>query len=251
MTREIKFTKDFLSVPEGSILIEVGNTKVLCNVSIENGVPAFMKETGKGWVTAEYSMLPRATKTRTRRESSAGKVTGRTAEIQRMIGRSLRAVIDLKKLDGYTVTVDCDVIQADGGTRTTAITGAAVALYHAFEKIILTNLLNDLSKPDSQQISQSPIIGLGIKENPMKELIAAVSVGICDGKVYVDLDYEKDSQAQVDMNVVMTESGKFVEIQGTGEEYSFPREVLNTMLDEAESAIRGLIKHQKSVLKNN
>ena len=228
MTRPIKITPDFTHNAESSILIEVGNTKVICNVTIENSVPPHQKDTGKGWITAEYSMLPRATKSRNRRESTAGKITGRTAEIQRMIGRSLRAVVDLSKMDGYTATIDCDVIQADGGTRTTSITGAAVALYMAFQRYV---------KSDT------------FKENPMYELIAAVSVGICDDKIIVDLDYELDSTAQVDMNIVMTESGKFVEIQGTGEETCFTREQLNEMLNSSEIAIKNLIKYQKEILK--
>ena len=248
MPRNIKITTDYLSNPESSVLIEIGNTKVICNVTIENTVPPFMKETGKGWVTAEYSMLPRATKTRTRREASTGKITGRTAEIQRMIGRSLRAVIDLTKMNGFTATVDCDVIQADGGTRTAAITGAALALYIAFERCVERSKLIEQKTETDGNNQSTPCKGWQLFENPMKELIAAVSVGIYAGKVVVDLDYEKDSNAEVDMNVVMTESGKFVEIQGTGEEASFSRAELDMMLQEAETTIKSLIEYQKTLI---
>ena len=227
MQREINITTNYLLYPDSSVLIEVGNTRVICNVTIENIVPNFCKEARKGWVTAEYSMLPGATQSRGRREVTAGKITGRTAEIQRIIGRSLRSVIDLTKMEGITAIVDCEVIQADGGTRTVSITGAALALYIAFEKCIKKKVLT---------------------ENPMKELIAAVSVGVKDGKIIVDLDYALDSTADVDMNVVMTESGKYVEIQGTGEESSFSKEELFEMLQEAEAAIQNLIQKQKSIL---
>ena len=220
MQRPIKITLDYISTPESSVLIEVGNTKVICNITIEHTVPPFMRDTGKGWVTAEYSMLPRSTKDRTRRESTVGKITGRTAEIQRLIGRSLRSVIDLTKMPGYTATIDCDVIEADGGTRTAAITGAALALQIAFDRYVKKGIFT---------------------ANPMKELIAAVSVGIHNNAVTVDLDYNLDSTAQVDMNVVMTESGKFVEIQGTGEEYAFSSDELNLMLLEAQKAIKNII----------
>ena len=227
MQRKIKITKDFLSNPESSVLIEIGNTKVICNITIENNVPPFMKDTGKGWITTEYSMLPRSTKERMRREANVGKISGRTAEIQRMIGRSLRAAVDLTKMTGYTAMVDCEVIQADGGTRTTSITGAAVALHIAFDKYVQKGIFI---------------------ENPMKEMIAAISVGVFENKIVVDLDNDMDNNAQVDMNIVMTESGKFVEIQGTGEEFSFSRDELNAMLDEAEKAIRNLIKYQREIL---
>jgi len=225
--REIKITKDFIENAEGSVLIEVGNTKVICNVTIEKGVPPFLKDSGSGWVTAEYSMLPRSTKSRTRRESTTGKITGRTAEIQRMIGRSLRSVIDLTKMVDFTATVDCDVIQADGGTRTASITGAVVALYMAFERCVAKG---------------------EFAINPMKERVAAVSVGIHKGKVVVDLDFELDSNAEVDMNIVMTESGKFVEIQGTGEKISFSKDELNEMIEAGEKAIRYLLECQKKVI---
>ena len=227
MPREIKITKDYIVYPESSILIEVGNTKIICNVTIETNVPSYAKDIGKGWVTAEYSMLPRATKVRTRRESVAGKVSGRTSEIQRMIGRSLRAVCDLRKFEGFIAVVDCDVISADGGTRTAAITGSAVALYLAFERYITKGL---------------------IQENPMKELVAAISVGVYNNEVVVDLDYEKDANAGVDLNIVMTESGQFVEIQGTGEETSFSKKQLYEMLQQAEKAIKNIIEYQRSVV---
>ena len=227
MLREIKITSDYIKNAEASVLIEVGNTKVICNVTIEKGVPPFLKDKGQGWVTAEYSMLPRSTKERTRREATTGKITGRTAEIQRLIGRSLRSVIDLTKMKDMTATVDCDVIQADGGTRTASITGAAVALYMAYERCVMKNEL---------------------EENPMKELIAAVSVGIVEGKVVADLNYEMDSNADVDMNLVMTESGKFVEIQGTGERVSFSKDELNEMIAVGEKAIRHLLGIQKQVI---
>jgi ribonuclease PH len=227
MKRNVNLILDFIQTAESSVLIEVGNTKVICNVTIEEGVPPFMKDSGKGWITAEYSMLPRSTKTRTRRESIVGKISGRTAEIQRLIGRSLRSVVNLNKFNGYTATIDCDVIQADGGTRVASITGAAVALYIAFERLLKENKLS---------------------ENPMQELIAAVSVGIHNDEIIVDLDYELDSTAQVDMNIVMTESGKFVEIQGTGEESSFSKQQLDAMLEAGETAIRELIKKQRQLM---
>jgi len=232
MQRKIKIITDYISNPESSILIESGNTKVICNVTLDHSVPVFLKDTGKGWVTAEYSMLPSATKTRNRREVISGKISGRTAEIQRMIGRSLRAVIDLTKMPGYTAVIDCDVIQADGGTRSASITGAGVALYFAFENYIKKGIFN---------------------ENPMKELVAAISVGMYKDTVVVDMDHEMDQNAQVDMNIVMTESGKYVEIQGTGEECWFTREQMNDMLNKAEIVIKNLINYQKEVIrsKNN
>jgi len=229
MQREISITTDFLLYPDSSVLIETGRTKVICNVTIEYIVPPFLKDSGKGWITAEYSMLPGSTFQRTRREVTIGKISGRTAEIQRIIGRSLRSVVDLTKMPGITAIVDCEVIQADGGTRTASITGAALALYIAFERCIMNKTL---------------------LENPMKELIAAVSVGVKDGKVIVDLDYQLDSTSNVDMNIVMTESGKYVEIQGTGEESAFSKEELFDMLQEAEAAILHLIQKQKFILDN-
>ena len=224
--RRTKITRNYIIYPEGSVLIETGQTKVLCNVTVEEGVPGFIND-GKGWITAEYSMLPRSTDIRNRRESVSGKIKGRTAEIQRLIGRSLRAIVDRERFANYTILVDCDVLQADGGTRTASITGACVALYDAFVKMI----------KDQK-----------IEEMPLKEMVAAISVGVIDGNVFLDLDYEKDSNADVDMNVVMTESGKFVELQGTAEHNVFDRKALNLMLDAAEEGIIELIKEQKKAL---
>lgn len=227
MKRDTFIYKDFLLHPEGSILIQTGNTKVICTVSIETGVPPFLRDSGKGWVTAEYGMLPRSTNTRNRREAASGKVSGRTAEIQRLIGRSLRAVVDLELLNGYTALVDCDVIQADGGTRTASITGACVALGLAFEKMIAEGK---------------------IETNPLRELVAAISVGIVDGNIVLDLCYEEDSNAEVDMNIVMTESGKFIEIQGTAEHNPFSQEQLLDMISVAKEGVQALIKAQKEIL---
>ena len=198
--REIRISKEYIKYPEGSVLIELGNTKVICNATVEEKVPPFLKGSSKGWITAEYSMLPRATNTRTKRESSNGKLTGRTMEIQRLIGRSLRAAIDLKKLGERTIMIDCDVIQADGGTRTAAITGGYLALELAVNKLL-----------DSGKITENPIVSK----------IAAISVGIVDGEVLLDLEYEEDSRAEVDMNIIMNDRGEFVEIQGTGEGKTF------------------------------
>ncbi len=212
--------------PEGSVLIETGETKVICTATVQEGVPQFLSGKDQGWITAEYGMLPGSTNSRVNREAARGKISGRTAEIQRLIGRSLRSVVDLFFLDGYTIQIDCDVIQADGGTRTAAITGACVALHDAFLKMM-----------ESNQIDQ----------NPLKERIAAISVGIVEGEPVLDLSYEQDSQAEVDMNVVMTESGKFVEIQGTAEEKPFSEEQLKMMLKLAKRGIEQLIKYQKSL----
>ena len=222
--RETKITRDYLKFPDGSVLIETGDTKVICTAIIQNGVPPFLKdvEPKQGWLTAEYNMIPGAPNSRFRRERNG--VKGRTAEIQRLIGRSLRAVIDMTKFPGYQLIIDCDVIQADGGTRTAAITGACIAAYDAFSKML-----------DRKQI----------EEMPLTEWIAAISVGIFDGKPVVDLDYEKDSTADVDMNVVMTESGRFVEIQGTAEAEPFTNQELTIMLDSAKIGIEQLIKAQK------
>lgn len=225
--RFIKISRNYLKYPEGSVLIEMGDTKVVCSASVEEHVPHFKKNTGLGWVTAEYSMLPRATSRRTPRESH-GRVRGRTQEIQRLIGRSLRSVVDFSLLGERTIVIDTDVIQADGGTRTASITGAFVALYDAIKKL------------QKEKI---------IEKNPIKEFLAAVSVGILEGKVYVDLDYNEDSQADVDMNVVMTESGKMVEVQGTAEGEAFTRKEMDLMMDKAELGIKALIKKQKEVLK--
>ncbi len=217
--REIRISKEYIKYPEGSVLIELGNTKVICNATVEEKVPPFLKGTSKGWVTAEYSMLPRATNTRTKRESSNGKLTGRTMEIQRLIGRSLRAAIDLKKLGERTIMIDCDVIQADGGTRTAAITGGYLALELAVNKLL-----------DSGKILENPIVSK----------IAAISVGIVDGEVLLDLEYEEDSRAEVDMNIIMNDRGEFVEIQGTGEGKTFNLKELNSLLEITRNAFNKL-----------
>lgn len=228
--RPVKITRKFTNIPEGSVLIEVGETKVLCTASIEEKVPHFQKGTGKGWVTAEYAMIPRATQTRTQREASKGKLTGRTMEIQRLIGRALRSVIDLKKLGERTIWLDCDVLQADGGTRTAAITGAYVAMMDAVNFLLAKKL---------------------IRTNPVLDSLAAVSVGKVLGNAVLDLEYEEDSQAEVDMNIVMTGAGKFVEIQGTAEEIPFDRTDLNSFLELAEQGIRSLMEVQKAALEIN
>src|ERR1700722_18465172 len=207
--RPLRLTPGFVATAEGSVLIEVGHTRVLCNASIEQGVPAWMRNSGRGWVTAEYGMLPRATLTRPPRESEKGKVGGRTHEIQLLIGRSLRAVVDMKALGERTVILDCDVLQADGGTRTAAITGACAALAIAFNRMIATEAL---------------------KASPLKQLVAATSVGIVEDTALLDLAYEEDSQAEVDMNVVMTEDGGLGEVQATAERGSFPRARLLEMM---------------------
>ena len=223
--RPVKLTRGFTNIPEGSVLIEVGQTRVICTATVEEKVPLFKKGTGSGWVTAEYSMLPRATQTRNPRESSKGKLTGRTMEIQRLIGRALRSVVDLKKLGERTIWLDCDVIQADGGTRTASITGAYVALVDAVNHLLAKGL---------------------IKENPILDSLAAVSVGKVDGMALLDLAYEEDSKAEVDMNVVMTGQGKFVEIQGTAEDIPFGREDLDQFLELAEKGIQELMGMQKA-----
>ncbi|WGD85545.2 ribonuclease PH [Bacillus subtilis] len=226
--RPITFDLDFISHPEGSVLITAGNTKVICNASVEDRVPPFLRGGGKGWITAEYSMLPRATNQRTIRESSKGKISGRTMEIQRLIGRALRAVVDLEKLGERTIWIDCDVIQADGGTRTASITGAFLAMAIAIGKLIKAGT---------------------IKTNPITDFLAAISVGIDKEQgILLDLNYEEDSSAEVDMNVIMTGSGSFVELQGTGEEATFSREDLNGLLGLAEKGIQELIDKQKEVL---
>ena len=214
-------------MPEGSVLIEAGNTRVLCNATIEQGVPSWLRNSGRGWVTAEYGMLPRATLTRTARESERGKVGGRTHEIQRLIGRSLRSVVDMKALGERTIILDCDVLQADGGTRTAAITGASVALAIALRKLVEAGTL---------------------KSSPLIQMVAATSVGIVDGNVLLDLAYEEDSRAEVDMNVVMLESGGLVETQATAEREPYSREQLNQMLDFAEKGIQDLRVLQREAL---
>lgn len=226
--RKITIQTNVFKHPEGSVVISFGDTQVICSATIEENVPPFLRGSETGWLTAEYSMLPRATNTRNRRESSKGKLSGRTMEIQRLIGRSLRAVVDLEKLGERSIIVDCDVIQADGGTRTASITGAFVALQLAINKLMQTGELS---------------------ENPIKEHLAAISVGILEDDSYaVDLDYIEDSACQVDMNLVMTESGRFVEIQGTGEEATFDGDQLNHLLHYGKEAIESLIAYQKEAL---
>jgi ribonuclease PH len=225
--RPLKLTPGFVATAEGSVLIEVGHTRVLCNATIENGVPGWMRNSGRGWVTAEYGMLPRATLTRSPREAEKGKIGGRTHEIQRLIGRSLRGVVDMKLLGERTVILDCDVLQADGGTRTAAITGACAALAIALGRLVDAGTL---------------------KEHPLKQLVAATSVGIVDGRVLLDLAYEEDSRAEVDMNVVMTADGGLIETQATAEKGNYSRAQLNEMLDVAEAGIRDLLAAQKAVI---
>jgi ribonuclease PH len=225
--RPVRFTPGYVATAEGSVLVESGNTRVLCNATIEPGVPGWLRNSGRGWVTAEYGMLPRATLTRTPRESERGKVGGRTHEIQRLIGRSLRAVVDMKALGERTVIVDCDVIQADGGTRTAAITGASVALALALGKLVDSGTL---------------------KSSPLRQMLAATSVGIVDGNVLLDLAYEEDSRADVDMNVVMLANGGFVETQATAEKIAYSRAQLLQMLDYAEAGIQELLEAQKAAL---
>ena len=223
--RPIKITRNFTNHAEGSVLVEFGQTRVLCNASVVDGVPRFLKGKNQGWITAEYGMLPRATHSRTEREASRGKQGGRTLEIQRLIGRSLRACIDLKVLGENTLTLDCDVLQADGGTRTAAITGACVAMRDA-----LTWMVNREK----------------LRKMPHFNYIAAVSVGIYRGQPVLDLDYAEDVLAETDMNVVMNEEGHFIEVQGTAEDKSFNREQLNTMLSLAEGGVAQLLELQKS-----
>lgn len=225
--RAVKITRDYTKYAEGSVLIEVGDTKVLCNATVEESVPRFVKGTGEGWVTAEYGMLPRSTGSRMRREAAGGKQGGRTVEIQRLIGRSLRAVIDLKKLGERSIKIDCDVIQADGGTRTASITGAFVALYDAVQSIMAEGLL---------------------EFSPIKEFCSAVSVGIIDGKAALDLMYTEDCTAEVDMNVIMTESGRFIEIQGTAEGEPFSEDQMHELLAVAKKGVDELTILQKEAL---
>lgn len=225
--RTVKLTRRYTMHAEGSVLVEFGNTKVLCTASVETSVPRFLKGTGQGWVTAEYGMLPRSTGSRMDREAARGKQSGRTQEIQRLIGRSLRAAIDLSKLGENTIKIDCDVIQADGGTRTASITGGCVALVDAVNYLMETGKLT---------------------ESPIKQMIASVSVGIWKGQPVLDLDYAEDSSAETDMNIVMTESGGFIELQGTGEDGDFTRSELDAMVALAESGISELFQQQKQVL---
>ena len=225
--RPVVITPDFITTAEGSALIEVGNTRVICTASIEEAVPQFMRNTGKGWISAEYSMLPRSTLTRTPREVSKGRASGRTHEIQRLIGRSMRAVVDLARLGERTVWIDCDVIQADGGTRTASITGAFVALGLALEKLVEAGTLTSV---------------------PLRDFVAAVSVGIVDGEILLDLNYEEDSRADVDMNFVMTAGHKMVEVQATAEHQVFDETQLVKMLELASQGLQSLIAKQQAVL---
>jgi ribonuclease PH len=225
--RGLRMTPGFVGTAEGSVLIEVGYTRVLCNATLENGVPGWMRNSGRGWVTAEYGMLPRATLTRSPREAEKGKIGGRTHEIQRLIGRSLRSIVDMRLLGERTVILDCDVLQADGGTRTAAITGACTALAIAVGKLQAAGTL---------------------KESPLKQMVAATSVGIVDGRVLLDLAYEEDSRAEVDMNVVMTSDGGLVETQATAEKGTYSRAQLNEMLDVADNGIGELLRAQRECL---
>ena len=226
--RPVKVTRNYTKYAEGSVYIEVGDTKVLCNVSVEEKVPQFLKGSGEGWITAEYNMLPRSTGTRKVRDIARLKLDGRTMEIQRLIGRALRSVVDLKALGERTLWIDCDVIQADGGTRTTSISGAFIAMVDAINKIHKT-------KP--------------FKVYPIRNFVAATSVGILNGEKILDLCYEEDSKAMVDMNIIMTDEGEFVEVQGTGEERPFSRAELNELLDLGEKGIKQMIQVQKDSLK--
>lgn len=225
--REIKIIRDFLKYPEGAVLIEVGNTKVICTATIEDTVPAFLKNTGKGWLTAEYSMIPMSTQSRTPRESTRGRVGGRTHEIQRLIGRSLRAVTALDSFGEKTIYIDCDVIQADGGTRTASITGGFVALVDLFRSLKRRGVVNEI---------------------PVEDYVSAVSVGVVDSQVYLDLEYEEDARAEVDMNFIMTGKGLFIEIQGTAEEVPFSHDMLNKITDTAVQGIAEITKKQMEVL---
>src|SRR6476646_2120732 len=225
--RNTVMTPNYLMHAEGSVLIEAGNTRVICTASVEDRVPGFLRNTGKGWVTAEYGMLPRATSTRTQREAASGKVGGRTQEIQRLIGRSLRSVTNLPALGERTIWVDCDVIQADGGTRTASITGAFVALALALETLRSRDVLRSI---------------------PLNDSVAAISVGIVDGEALLDLAYEDDSRAEVDMNIVKTGDGRFLEVQGTAEGQPFNRDALDTLLDLADHGIKQLIEKQRAIV---
>ena len=225
--RPVKITRGTMKYPEGSALIEMGETKVICTATIEESVPPFLRETGKGWITAEYSMLPRSTKSRNARDAVRGRVGGRSQEIQRIVGRALRAVVNMDKLGERTIIVDCDVFQADGGTRTASITGAFVALTDAVQYLLRDGIL---------------------QENPIIDFVAAVSVGMIDGKAVLDLNYEEDSKAELDMNVAMTASGLLVEVQGTAERKPFSKDELSQMINIAEKGILRLIAKQKEIL---
>jgi ribonuclease PH len=225
--RDVRITRHYTKHAEGSVLVEFGDTKVICTASIAESVPSFLRDRGQGWLTAEYGMLPRATHTRSDREAARGKQTGRTQEIQRLIGRALRSVFDLEKLGARTLHIDCDVIQADGGTRTASITGAFVAAHDAVAKLLATGR---------------------IESSPITDFVAAISVGVYDGLPVLDLDYDEDSQCDTDMNVVMTGAGGFVEIQGTAEGVPFSRDEMNALLDLASDGINTLIAKQKAAL---
>ena len=227
--RTVTFTRHYTCHAEGSVLVEFGNTKVLCTATVEDRLPGWLKGKGQGWVTAEYGMLPRATGSRTAREAAKGKQGGRTMEIQRLIGRSLRAVVDLEALGEFQITIDCDVIQADGGTRTASISGAYVALCDAITWLQKNRRLN---------------------KNPLHGQIAAISVGIFDGVPVLDLDYAEDSKAETDMNVVMNEAGQFIELQGTAEGHAFRRDELDAMLALAEKGIREIMQAQQQALES-
>lgn len=219
--REVRVTKNYIMHPEGSVLIEFGNTKVICNATVEEKIPPFLRGSGTGWITAEYSMLPRATNNRVQREASKGKLAGRTMEIQRLIGRALRSSIDLSKLGERTIIIDCDVIQADGGTRTASITGAYLAMELAIEKLI-----------DDGKLNEIPIISK----------VAAISVGKIKNDILLDLEYEEDSKADVDMNIVMNDKGEFIEIQGTGEEATFTQDDLMKFIEISKNAFEKLFE---------
>nr|WKF56983.1 Ribonuclease PH [Paraburkholderia busanensis] len=225
--RDVRITRHYTKHAEGSVLVEFGDTKVICTASIAESVPSFLRDRGQGWLTAEYGMLPRATHTRSDREAARGKQTGRTQEIQRLIGRALRSVFDLEKLGARTLHIDCDVIQADGGTRTASITGAFVAAHDAVAKLLATGR---------------------IESSPITDYVAAISVGVYDGLPVLDLDYDEDSQCDTDMNVVMTGAGGFVEIQGTAEGVPFSRDEMNALLDLASDGINTLVAKQKEAL---
>jgi ribonuclease PH len=228
--RGVKIRRNFIGAAEGSVLIEIGDTRVICTATIEDKVPPFMKDRKRGWITAEYSMLPRATPTRIIRESSAGRISGRTHEIQRLIGRALRSVVDLSSLGERTIWIDCDVIQADGGTRTAAITGSFICLSDALRYALRNGLIEKI---------------------PIKDYLAAISVGIVNGEPRLDLCYLEDSTADVDMNIVMTGGGRFVEIQGTAEGMTFSRATLDSLLTLAEEGINNLIGIQKKLMEGN
>jgi len=226
--RPVKLTPDFIGMAEGSVLIEVGNTRVICTASIEESVPLWMRNTGRGWVTSEYSMIPRATLTRTPREATRGHIGGRTHEIQRLIGRSLRAVVDMAKLGERTLWIDCDVIQADGGTRTASVTGAFVAMAMAMQRLVDAGTL---------------------KAVPVRDYVAAISAGMVDGAIMLDLAYEEDSRAEVDANFVVTGAGKLVEVQCTAERHPFDDEQLRQMMEMARRGIAELVEKQREILK--